>query len=73
MAAVARYFAIATAAAAGSSPTMYLLFVVHVVMVSAGIVYHLLVTRIDDALIGCVLVPAGTLAATHPRAAPMSG
>ena len=47
--------------------TMYLLFVVHVIDVSSGIMPHLLGARIYDVVVGCVLAMTGTLAATHPR------
>jgi Fusaric acid resistance protein-like len=48
--------------------TMFLLFVVHVVMASNGLEpQHLLATRIYDVAVGCVLALAGTLAATYPR------
>ena len=47
--------------------TMYLLFVVHAIDVSAGIMPHLLGARIYDVFVGSVLAVAGTLAATYPR------
>jgi uncharacterized membrane protein YccC len=45
--------------------TMYLLFVVHVIEVSAGVMPHLLGARIYDVLVGCALALAATLAATY--------
>jgi fusaric acid resistance family protein len=50
--------------------TLFLLFVVHVVVVSVGITPHLLETRIFDVAVGCALSLVGTLAATYPRLAP---
>ena len=47
--------------------TMYLLFVVQLIELSAGIVPHLLSTRIYDVGVGCLLAMAWTLAATWPR------
>jgi hypothetical protein len=47
--------------------TMYLLFVVQLIELSAGITPHLLSTRIYDVGVGCLLAMAGTLAATWPR------
>ena len=47
--------------------TMYLLFVVHAIEVSAGIMPHLLGARIYDVFVGSVLAVAGTLVATYPR------
>ena len=47
--------------------TMYLLFVVQLIELSAGITPHLLSTRIYDVGVGCLLAMAGTLAATYPR------
>jgi hypothetical protein len=47
--------------------TMYVLLVVQLIEVSAGIVPHLLGTRIYDVGVGCLLAVAGTLAATYPR------
>jgi hypothetical protein len=47
--------------------TMYLLFVVHVILVSAGTLPHLLGARIYDVVVGSVLAVAGTLVATYPR------
>ena len=52
---------------------MFLLFVVHVIMVSAGVMSHLLGARICDDFAGCVPALAGTLAATYPRFTPKSG
>ena len=49
--------------------TMYLLFVVQLIESSAGIVPHLLGTRMYDVGVGCLLAMAGTLAATYPRVA----
>jgi hypothetical protein len=46
---------------------MYVLLVVQLIEVSAGIVPHLLGTRIYDVGVGCLLAVAGTLAATYPR------
>jgi hypothetical protein len=46
---------------------MYLLFVVHVILVSAGTLPHLLGARIYDVVVGSVLAVAGTLVATYPR------
>lgn len=53
--------------------TMFLLFVAQVIMVSAGVMPHLLGARIYDVFVGCVLALAGTLAATYPRFTPKSG
>ena len=53
--------------------TMFLLFVAQVIMVSAGVMPHLLGARIYDVFVGCVLALAGTLAATCPRFTPKSG
>jgi hypothetical protein len=50
--------------------TMFLLFVVHVILVSAGVTPHLLEARIYDVAVGCALALVGTLAATYPRFAP---
>jgi uncharacterized membrane protein YccC len=47
--------------------TIFLLFVVHVIMVSAGKVPHVLEARIYDVTVGCVIALAGTLAAIYPR------
>jgi hypothetical protein len=47
--------------------TMFLLFIVGIILVSAGVVPHLLETRLYDVTVGCVLALAGTLAATYPR------
>jgi hypothetical protein len=47
--------------------TMYLLFVVQLIELSAGITPHLLSTRIYDVGVGCLLAMAGTLVATYPR------
>ncbi len=47
--------------------TMFLLFVVHVIMVSSGVVPHLLAARIYDVAVGCALAIVGTMAATYPR------
>jgi hypothetical protein len=48
--------------------TMFLLFVVHVTLVSSGVVpSHLLAARIYDVAVGCALAIAGTIAATYPR------
>ena len=47
--------------------TMFLLFVVSLIMVSAGVVPHLLGARIYDVTVGCALALIGTLAATYPR------
>jgi len=53
--------------------TMYLLFVVHVIEVSAGTMPHLLGARIYDVIVGSILAVAGTLAATYPRRPAQSG
>ena len=53
--------------------TMFLLFIVHVIEVSAGIVPHLAGARVYDVSVGCVLAFLGTLAATYPRLKPRSG
>ena len=53
--------------------TMYLLFVVHVIEVSAGTMPHLLGARIYDVFVGSVLAVAGTLAAIYPRVATKGG
>jgi hypothetical protein len=50
--------------------TIYLLFVAHVITVSAGGMPHLLGTRLYDVCVGCALALAGTLLATHPRSRP---
>ena len=47
--------------------SMFLLFVVHLIMVSAGKTPHLFGARIYDVTVGCVLALAGTLAAIYPR------
>jgi hypothetical protein len=46
--------------------TMFLIFIVSVISVSAGVVPHLLETRLYDVTVGCALALAGTLAATYP-------
>jgi len=47
--------------------TTFLLLVVSVINLSAGIVPHLLEARVYDVTVGCILALAGTLAATYPR------
>ena len=47
--------------------TMYLLLVVHVMEVGAGVTPHLFGARIYDVCVGGALALAGTLAATYPR------
>ena len=53
--------------------TMYLLFVVQLIELSAGVVPHLLGARIYDVFVGCLLAMIWTLAATYPRLATKSG
>ena len=53
--------------------TMFLLFIVQVIEVSAGIVPHLAGARVYDVSVGCGLALLGTLAATYPRLTPKSG
>jgi len=47
--------------------TMYLLFAVQLIELSAGVVPHLLGTRVYDVGVGCLLAMIWTLAATYPR------
>jgi hypothetical protein len=46
---------------------MFLLFIVSIILVSAGVAPHLLEARIYDVTVGCVLALAGTVAAVYPR------
>lgn len=47
--------------------TMFFIFIVSVILVSAGVVPHLVEARIYDVTVGCALALAGTLAAVYPR------
>src|SRR4029434_89412 len=50
--------------------TMFLLFIVHVIEVSAGTVPHRAGARVYDVSVGCLLALLGTLVATYPRLTP---